>query len=202
VHTPFLKHLRCVNAAEGDIVIGSPPSELLREGYVAIISAGYNLPTEEEPEKLYGTQDLCITINQAQGLNSIIKTFFENHPERNRESKNQNTAILPSLYKMISESATKIRVSGIGVKLGKHLFCFNKTFPESIISLGDIVKSDNSLWEQGYVGTICAGIANGGSCLSTQDLYVTAIQIKQIEKGLDRVISDYIPIYDSAELIF
>jgi hypothetical protein len=206
IDTPFSKNLRCVNAAEGDIAIGSPSAALREEGYAAIISAGYNWPTEEEPEKLYGTQDLCITINQAQGLNLIIKTFFEDHPERNRESKIkiQNTAILPKFYEIISESATKTRVSGIGIRLEKHLFCFNKTRLDSIISLGDISEGDDDgLWEQGYIGSICAGIYDGSEKgLSTQDLYVTASQIKQIEQGLDRILSGFIPIYDPKELIF
>ncbi len=193
IDIPFKKILRCVNAAEGDIVLGSPSAALMDKGYFAIISAGFNLPTSDSPDKIYGVQDLYITLEQAKSLGSLIQCFLGSSKYKDENiSKTQNTAILPTQYEMISEMDGNVRVSGIGIELKEHLFCANKTPLDSKISLGDSVGYREGFKQQGYVATICAGIDDGNDrCLSTQDLYVTYRQILQLNSSIQLLLKRF-----------
>lgn len=85
-----------------------------------------------------------------------------------------------------AESSKKIRVSGIGVTLKKHLFIINKTNVDTIMHLGDTVEEE--FIEQGYVGVLTSCIIDGNSNhRSTQDLYVTFSQITQLYTEIQRI---------------
>ncbi len=190
INVPFTKSLRCVNAAEGDIIFGRVSPNLKAEGYVASMCAEYNLylQNSENIEK-YGTQDLYITVKQAKGLRNAVQCFLENSIDGCEYDLGavQNTSILPNRYGMVSESSTRIRVSGIGLDLEDYLLIQNKCCNDEGLGIGAIISDEFT--HQGYVAIICADICDGSKySKSTQDLYVTYRQLRQINDGVERLI--------------
>jgi hypothetical protein len=183
INVPFQKNLRCVNAAEGEILFGGVPPELKAEGYIISMLAGYNLylPTSRAPQN-YGTQDLYLKLEQIASLPEIIQYYLDKYPVT---SNSQNTSILPNRYGLIHETDTEVRVSGIGIDLENYLFIQNKCCNVAGLNIGDVSGEDFE--DQGYIAIICAGIGDGSPeyGTSTQDLYVTYDQLKQIKKRVE-----------------
>jgi hypothetical protein len=175
IDVPFEKSLRCINAAEGDVMFGGIPPELKAEGYALSMLAGYNLPRIGIPEKIYGTQDLFLKLEHVVSLPESIQYYLDRYPDIISPTA-QNTAILPKRYELIHETDTQVRVSGIGIDLEDHLLIKNKCCNNTGLSIGDIVNEEFK--SQGYIAVICAGIHDGSKYSeSTQDLYVTHYQL-------------------------
>jgi hypothetical protein len=183
INVPFEKALRCVNAAEGEILFGGVPPKLKAEGYVVSMLAGYNLHllTSKAPQK-YGTQDLYLKLEQIASLPEIIQYYLDRYSVT---SNIQNTSILPNRYGLVRETGAEVRVSGIGIDLENYLFIQNKCCNIAGLNIGD--ASGQDFKDQGYIAIICAGIGDGSPeyRTSTQDLYVTLEHLKQIKKGVE-----------------